>query len=122
MWLKKAKRAHGRIYLSIVQNYRRPEDGKTTSRTLISCGYLDELQKEYDDPIAHFEALAAEMTAEHEAACAPVTIEIHPHQKIDKRKVNRKNVGCAVLKRIYDALGVENDYHARSEPPVSHFA
>ena len=47
------------------------------------------------------------MTAEHEAACAPVAIEIHPHQKIDKRKANRKNVGCAVLKRIYDVLGVE---------------
>ena len=40
MWLKKAKRANGRTYLSIVQNYRRPEDGKTTTRTLVSCGYL----------------------------------------------------------------------------------
>lgn len=107
MWLKKAKRAHGRTYLSIVQNYRRPEDGKTTTRTLVSCGYLDELEKEHDDPVAHFEALAAEMTAEHEAARAPATIEVHPAQKIDKRAVNRKNVGAAVLKRVYDALGAE---------------
>lgn len=107
MWLKKAKRANGRTYLSIVQNYRRPKDGKTTTRTLLSCGYLDDLEGEYDDPVAHFEAVAAEMTAEHEAAHAPVAIEIHPGQKIDKKSANRKNVGCAVLKRIYDALGVE---------------
>ena len=107
MWLKKAKRAHGRTYLSIVQNYRRPEDGKTTTRTLLSCGYLDELEREHDDPVAHFAALAAEMTAEHEAAGAPATIEIHPAQRIGKRGANRRTVGAAVVKRAYDALGVE---------------
>ena len=107
MWLKKAKRAHGRTYLSIVRNYRRPEDGKTTTQTMLSCGYLDELEREYDDPVAHFEALAAEMTAEHAARSAPASIDIHPAQKIDKRSVNRKNVGAAVIKRVYDALGAE---------------
>lgn len=107
MWLKKTRRPNGRTYLAILQNYRRPDDGNTTSRTVLACGYLDELEKEYDDPVAHFTEIARRMTEEERALRAPVSIEIHPAQKIDMRKANRKNAGCAVPLSVYNSLGIE---------------
>ena len=34
----------------------------STDRTVKSLGYLDELEKKYDDPIAHFKEVARKMT------------------------------------------------------------
>ena len=42
----------GRTYLQIVHGYR-DKEGKSKSKVIKSVGYLDELLKEYDDPIAH---------------------------------------------------------------------
>ena len=53
----------GRTHLAIVQGYR-DNDGKSKHLTIQKVGYLDELEKEYDDPIAHFTAIAAEMSKE----------------------------------------------------------
>ena len=36
-----------------------------------------------------------------------IPIEIHPLEKIDKRTVNRKNIGSTVLLSIYSSLGLE---------------
>lgn len=55
VFVKKQKRKNGRVYLSVVQGYR-GEDGKTKTRHVRSLGYLDELEKAYDDPVAHFRA------------------------------------------------------------------
>ena len=49
VFVKKQKRKNGRVYLSVVQGYR-GEDGKTKTRHVRSLGYLDELEKAYDDP------------------------------------------------------------------------
>ena len=53
MFIRKQKRKDGRVYLSVVQGYR-DENGKSKSKHVRSLGYLDELEKLYDDPIAHF--------------------------------------------------------------------
>ncbi|SES93790.1 hypothetical protein SAMN03080614_10221, partial [Anaerobranca gottschalkii DSM 13577] len=58
MFLKKDKRPNGRIYLSIVESYRDPQTKKPKQRKVKSLGFLDELEKEYDDPIAHFSLVA----------------------------------------------------------------
>lgn len=50
----------GRTYLQIVHSYR-DKDGKTKRKVVKSLGYLDVLEKEYDDPIAHFEQVAKQM-------------------------------------------------------------
>jgi len=47
----------GRAYLSIVHGYR-DKEGNSKQKTVKSIGYVDELEKEYDDPIAHFTAVA----------------------------------------------------------------
>jgi hypothetical protein len=59
VYLKKTYRKKSdRIYLVIAQKYRNPETGVSTDRTIQSLGYLDDLQKQYKDPVAHFKELA----------------------------------------------------------------
>lgn len=105
MYLHKSRRKDGRVYLALAEGYRK--DGKVRHRTVESLGYLDELQKTYDDPIAHFRQVCEEANAAARAERQGVQITIHPKQKIDKREVARKNVGSAVLLAVYDAFGAE---------------
>lgn len=107
MFLKKTKRPNGRVTLSAVQGYRDPETGRPRQRSVETFGYVDELEKEFDDPVAHFTRVVAKMDAERLAGSAPVKMEIHPAQKVGKRSVNRMSVGDAVPLAYYDALGVE---------------
>ena len=82
MYLKKSYRKDtGRTYLSIAQKYRDPETGISTDRTVKSLGYLDELEKIYDDPIAHFKELARKMT-EEENAQKKLTLSINMEEKL----------------------------------------
>lgn len=59
MYVKKS-RSSGRIYLSFVEGYRK--DGKVKQRTIEKIGWLDELEKYYDDPVEHFRKIARERT------------------------------------------------------------
>lgn len=95
MFVKQQKRKDGRVYLSVVEGYR-DEAGKTKTRHVRSLGYLDELEKLYDDPVAHFKA---EVAAENEAArgaSAPVIVKLAPGRKIGKRREGRMEMGAAV--------------------------
>ena len=95
MYIRKQKRKNGRVYLSVVQGYR-AEDGKTRSKHVRSLGYLDELEKLYGDPIAHFQA---EVDAENEAMraqAAPIEVRLSPLKRIDKRAEGRVDAGAAV--------------------------
>lgn len=105
MFLKQTKQKNGRINLSITQSFR--ENGRAKSRSIKNLGYLDELEKQYDDPISHFKVVCDQMTQEYKESSAPVTITIHPFQKIDSRTTNRKNIGCLVPMTFYNALGIE---------------
>ena len=65
MYLKIANNTKtGRTYLSIVHGYHDTVSKLSRTRTIKSIGYLDELQKQYDDPITHFKSLAAKMDKE----------------------------------------------------------
>jgi transposase len=93
--IRKQRRKNGRVYLSVVHSYRTPE-GKTRSKHIRSLGYLDELERLYDDPIAHFQA---EVDAENEAAraeAAPLEVTLHPLERIDRRAEGRMEMGAAV--------------------------
>ena len=54
MYLKKTPTPKGRIRLSIVDGYYDKETKNSRQITIESLGYLDDLEKLYDDPIAHF--------------------------------------------------------------------
>lgn len=105
MFIHKSKRKSGRVYLALMNGYR--QGGKTKLKTVKSLGYLDELEKDYPDPIAHFQAYCDEQNALAKAARQSVPIEIHPRQKIDKRTANRRNIGSALLLSIYNAMNIE---------------
>lgn len=95
MYLRKSKKPNGRTYLTIVQGYR-DEDGKNKARTVRSLGYVDALEAEFDDPVAHFEEECRRMTAEAARAQAPVTVEFSAARRIGKRAEGRVELGAAV--------------------------
>lgn len=118
VYLKKTYRKQsGRTYLVIAQKYRNPETNVSTDRTIKSLGYLDELEKEYDDPIAHFQEVARRMT-EEENAKKKVTLAINMDDTLPKDAEGRKNFGYATLLKIYHQLELDTFFKnkARSEP------
>ena len=61
MYLKKTPNAHGRIRLSIVDTYYDKTKKCSRQKTVESIGWLDELEKQYYDPIAYFTKRVAEL-------------------------------------------------------------
>lgn len=65
MYLKKSKNNKtGRTYLYIADGYHDKARGYTKTITVKSLGYLDVLEKEYDDPIAFFTEEVKKMNEE----------------------------------------------------------
>lgn len=117
MYLKKTFRKEtGRTYLVIAQKYRNPITNISTDRTIKSLGYLDELEKEYDDPIAHFKEVAAKMT-EEENSKKKLTLKINMGEQLEQGTDNRKNLGYAALLKVYHELGLHRFFNnkARNE-------
>ncbi|MGI6164648.1 MAG: IS1634 family transposase [Limnochordia bacterium] len=102
--------SNGRVYLSFVQGYR--VDGKVRHKTIEKIGYLDELEKIYDDPIAHFKAVAKERSLSN-----PVTqkIEVAVNQRLSDHESSRKNVGYAIPKRIYSILDIHTFFQNKQK-------
>lgn len=93
--------SNGRVFLSFVQGYRK--DGKVKHKTIEKIGYLDELEKIYDDPIAHFKAVAKER---NQADVTERSLEIALNQRLPDDVSARKNLGYAAIKRIYSSLAI----------------
>lgn len=93
----------GRTHLTIVQGFR--ENGKVKHKTVEVLGYLDELEKEYDDPIAHFKE---EIRRRNEEFSEESTMNINLSAKLPADTCERKNLGYAPLKAIYSSLGIHD--------------
>lgn len=100
MFLKQSK-SNGKVFLSFVQGYR--IDGKVKHKTIEKIGYLEDLEKVYDDPIAHFKAIAKERS---NSAPSDRRIEVALNQRLADNTSARKNLGYAILKRLYSILGI----------------
>jgi len=109
MYLKKSyNKVTGRTYLSIAQKYRHPVKKVSTDRNVKSLGYLDELEKKYKDPIAHFKKVARKMTEEDNAK-RKVTLKINMDEELAAGSSGRKNLGYAAILKIYHELCL-NDF------------
>jgi transposase len=107
MYLKKSTlKKTGRTHLSICHSYNL--NGKSKTKTIQTLGYVDVLKEEYDDPIAHFTKVVAQMEAKRKAQISALNITIYPQQRIDKDKTNRKNLGFCVLSKIYHELQIDS--------------
>lgn len=108
MFLRKNRNSKtNRTHLAIVQGYR-DTDGRNRHKTIQTVGYLDVLEKEYEDPIAHFEQVAKQLTAAHEEKTRPVTLSISPQASLPVGTDNRKNFGHVAFSHLYHEL--ELDY------------
>jgi transposase len=96
----------GRTHLAIVQGYR-DVDGKNKHKTVMNVGYLDVLENQYADPIAHFTAIAKVMDEERKSK-KRVTITLDLNEQIRPGSVNRKNYGCVVYSKIYHELEIDS--------------
>jgi transposase len=118
MYLKKNyNRQSGRTYLSIAQKYRHPVKKVSTDRNIESLGYLDELEKKYDDPITHFRQVARKMT-EEDSSRKKVTLNINMDEELPENSSSRKNLGYAAILKIYHELELNVFFNnrARNEP------
>ncbi len=108
MYLKQIpNKKAGRTFLAIVEPYLHKESGNTRTKTVLSLGYLEDLIKEMEDPIAHYKQVAKEMTKERNEMRLALPIKYKPNEKIDATQVQRKNLGYAALSKIYHELGLQ---------------
>src|SRR5690554_3973176 len=107
MYLKKTRQKNGRIYLSIVDGYFDKEKGYSRTVTIEKVGYLDELEKEYDDPIAHFQSRVEQLKLKKVEKTAPITLSFDQDEKLSIGQNNRMNFGYMVLSTIYHQLKID---------------
>ncbi|HZK25245.1 MAG TPA: IS1634 family transposase [Oscillospiraceae bacterium] len=113
MNLKQSRRKNGRVYLSIEKSYRDKVTGNPKARTIQSIGYLDELEKEYQDPIAHFKEVARKMTDE-ENNKKKLTLTFNMDEQLVQGTDDRKNLGYAAILKIYHELGLHRFLNNRA--------
>ena len=114
MYLKKSfRRQSGRTYLVIAQKYRNPKTNVSTDRTVKSLGYLDELEKKYEDPVAHFREVARKMTEEDNAK-KRMTLNINMDEELVRDSSSRKNLGYGAILKIYHELCLNDFFNNRA--------
>jgi len=114
MYLKKNyNKETGRTYLSIAQKYRHPVKKVSTDRNVKSLGYLDELEKKYKDPIAHFRKVAKKMTEEDNVR-KKVVLNINMDEELPGDISSRKNLGYAAILKVYHELELNDFFNNRA--------
>lgn len=104
MYLKKSyNKKVGKTQLSLVQGYR--INGTVKHKVIENLGYLEDWLDKYDDPVAHFQQIAKERNAE---SIIPKTFELNLSEKLSGNSSNRKNLGYAVPKAVYETLGLHD--------------
>lgn len=109
MFVKKSI-SNGKVFLSFVQGYR--VDGKVRHKTIEKIGYLDELEKKYDDPLAHFKAIAK---LKNETNDVNKKIEVAVNQRLENDTSSRKNLGYVIPKKIYSLLDINNFFQSKQK-------
>ena len=103
MYLKKSyNKVCKKTQLTIVRGYR--ENGKVKSKVIKNLGFLEDWLDQYEDPIAHFQEEVRQMNEERKIIITK--LEINLQEKLEPDTSNRKNLGYAVPKTVYDKLGL----------------
>ena len=111
MYLSISKRKDNKTYLSIQKGYWNKKTKSRTSTTVKPLGFLDALEKEYDDPIEHFREVARKMTAE-ENKRRRASVSIDMDEELPEDAEGTKNLGYAVPMKVYHDLWL-NDFLQR---------
>lgn len=114
LWYTGSRRAHG-MYLKVItkkgisrlylyESYYK--NGKANQRCIESLGRLDELQKQFDDPVSHFKNIAEEKNAEQKTS-RKTFVPIDLSSAMETSEDNLKNVGYLILKDLYKQLELD---------------
>jgi transposase len=115
MFLKKAqRRSDGRMYLSCVHGFWDSEAKCSRTRTVKSFGYVDELIKDYPDPISHFQKVVDEMEEKRQAEEGSIEVSIDPKTILTEGSY-RKNFGFAALSTLFHELELNYFFDNRRE-------
>jgi transposase len=106
MYLKRTPQKNGRIYISIVDNYYDKEKKRSNQVTLEKIGYLDELEKLYEDPITLLTQKVKKMKEEKALNNAPICISFSYNETIMLNANLRKNFGYVAISKIYHQLEI----------------
>ena len=107
MYLKKTPNKKGRIFLSIIDSYYDKKTKNAKHKTVESIGYLDELEKIYDDPIAHFQKRVEQLKEEKKAKQSPINFTFYDSDRLCVGDDFRKNFGYAALSKVYHELEID---------------
>lgn len=107
MYLKKSKQKSGRIQLSIAEGYYDKSTKRTKTVNVKTLGYLDVLEKDYEDPIAFFTAEVARMNEAKAQENMPVTFRIDIRDTLTAGAGSRRNFGYAAFSKIYHELAID---------------
>ena len=102
LFLKTTKYKNGKIYLSIVDGYR--VNGKVKQKVYQKLGYLDDLKKQFDDPIAHYKNYVVELKKEFIIKIT-TTFDITKDNDFED---DTFNIGYTYLKNIFQELSITN--------------
>lgn len=107
MYLKRTKQKNGRIHLDITDSYYDKQQKKTRQITVENLGFLDELEKQFDDPIAHFTNRVEQLKEEKKARKAPINFTFYDSDRLCIGDDLEKNFGYAALSKIYHELKID---------------
>ena len=113
MYLKKTPNAQGRIRLSIVDNYYDKQKKCSRQKTIESIGFLDELEKIYEDPISHFQKRVELLNQQKKERQAPINFTFYDSDRLCIGDNLRKNFGYAAFSKIYHELRLDTFFNNR---------
>lgn len=112
MFLKKTPKNKG-LYLAITESYYDKTKKSTRQKTIKGLGYLEDLRKQYPDPIAHFEQVIADMNQDKESNKED-SVPINPSATMELDEDSLKNVGYGILKALYKELQLDIFWRVKS--------
>ena len=96
MYLKKTPNQNGRIRLSIVDTYYDKAKKCSRQKTIESIDWLDKLEKQYDDPIAHFQKRVEQQKAEKQVDEKQVVFWSEKYAKRAKSCADKSRQYCCI--------------------------
>ena len=106
MYLYKQKQKNGDLYLAIKEKYHVPGAG-SRERTVEKIGYLSELKKKYDDPVAYYSQYAKDLTRKKKEEGEKQIVSIDMTEILEIGTMDTRNVGYGILKFLYRDLELD---------------
>lgn len=102
LFIKKYKTSYNKTHCSIVDGYR--VNGKIKHKTIKKYGYLEDLEKKYDDPVGFLNSELANLKKEFETKIT-VTFDKNEYNNFED---DTFNIGYAYLKKLFQYLDISS--------------